>query len=113
VSRQYVPEHAELVWLDLNPQAGHEQAGGRPALVLSARSYNRASGFAVVCPVTNRSKGYPFEVTIPAGCGATGVIIADQVRSVDWIARRAARLGAVPSDVIEAVKDLIAPLLGF
>lgn len=111
--KRYVPERADLIWLDLHPQAGHEQAGRRPALVLSSRSYNRASGFTIVCPVTHRAKGYPFEVALPAGCGATGVVIADQIRSLDWIARHAARLGTVPEHVLEAVKSRIETILGF
>ncbi len=80
--------------------------------MLSPRSYNERAGFAICCPVSNRAKGYPFEVPVPAGSGATGVIIADQIRSFDWTARRAARMGQVPPETVEAVLDLIAPVLG-
>jgi mRNA interferase MazF len=99
------------VWLDLNPQAGHEQAGRRPAVVLSPRRYNERSGLAIFCPITSQVKGYPFEVVLPAGCGASGVILADQVRSLDWVARRAEPMGRVAPGVIDEVLDLIAPLL--
>ena len=113
MTKRYVPERADLIWLDLHPQAGHEQSGRRPALVLSPMSYNRASGLVIVCPVTSRIKGYPFEVELPGGCGATGVIMADHIRSLDWVARRAAHLGTVPGRVVEAVGDLVVPILGF
>lgn len=113
MTKRYVPERADLIWLDLHPQAGHEQSERRPAVVLSPQSYNRASGLVVVCPVTSRIKGYPFEVALPAGCAATGVIIADQIRSVDWVARHGTRFGTVPTHVLNTVKDLLIPLLGF
>jgi mRNA interferase MazF len=100
-----------VVWLDLHPQAGHEQAGRRPAVVLSPRRYNERSGLAIFCPITSQVKGYPFEVVLPAGCGASGVILADQVRSLDWVARRAEPMGRVDPSVIDEVLDLIAPLL--
>jgi mRNA interferase MazF len=83
----YVPDGGDFVWLSFDPQAGHEQAGRRPALVLSPKICNQKSGLALVCPVTNQAKGYPFEVTVPIGHGVTGVILADHVRSVDWKAR--------------------------
>ncbi|MBV8580366.1 MAG: endoribonuclease MazF [Candidatus Eremiobacteraeota bacterium] len=108
---QYVPDRADLVWLDHNPQAGHEQAGRRPAVVLSPRVYNERAGLAICCPITSRAKGYPFEVPLPDGCGATGVVLADQLRSLDWIARRAERLGAVDTSLMAHITDLIAPLL--
>ena len=80
----FVPDAGDLVWLTFDPQAGHEQAGRRPALVLSPRSYNQKSGLALVCPVTNQVKGYPFEVPLPPGCGASGAILADHLKSLDW-----------------------------
>jgi mRNA interferase MazF len=109
----YVPDRGDLVWIDLDPQAGHEQAGRRPALVLSARIYNAGSRrLAIICPVTSKAKGYPFEVSVPPGSGADGVIIADQVRSLDWVARSATSLGRVPEATVRGVTDLIATLLG-
>jgi len=111
VTNGYVPDRGDLVWLDLSPQAGHEQAGRRPALVLSPRAYNDRAGFALVCPISNQQKGYPFEVPVPRGCGANGVIIADQLKSVDWRARHADAMGSVGSQTLAHVLDLIEPLL--
>ena len=97
----------------MSPQAGHEQAGRRPALVLSPSAYNRATGLAVACPVTSRVKGYPFEVELPAGGEVSGVVLADQVRSLDWRTRRAAPGGrasaAVVAEVLGKLGTLIAP----
>jgi mRNA interferase MazF len=101
------------VWLTFDPQAGREQAGRRPALVQSSRQYNSKSQLALVCPVTNQTKGYPFEVAFPAGHGATGVILADHVKSVDWKARHAEKLGRCPTEVIDEVRARLAPLLGY
>jgi mRNA interferase MazF len=105
----YVPARGDLVWLPLNPQAGHEQAGHRPALVISPISYNRRVGLAVCCPVTSQAKGYPFEVLLPAGLGVEGVILSDQLKSLDWRVRKARRIGTVPADVVqEAVGKILA-----
>jgi len=108
-----VPDAGDVVWLTFDPQAGREQAGRRPALVLSPRIYNAKSGLALVCPITNQPKGYPFEVSVPSGHGATGVILADHVKSVDWKARRAEKLGHCTEEVIEEVRAKLAPLLGY
>src|SRR5947199_10236049 len=90
VSRKsYIPERGDAVWISLDPEAGHEQAGRRPALVLSPSSYNRKAELALVCPITNQVKGYPFEVAVPQGLAVSGVILADQVKSLDWRERRA------------------------
>ena len=99
--RQYVPERGDIVWLHFTPGAGHEQAGHRPALVISPRSYNRRVGLALFCPVTSQVKGYPFEVELPPGLEATGAILSDQVKSLDWRARKAERLCTVPSEVLD------------
>ena len=109
----YVPEAGDFVWLTFDPQAGREQAGRRPVLVLSPRLYNAKSLLALVCPITNQAKGYPFEVAVPAGHGAAGVILADHVKSVDWKARRAEKLGQCPIEVIDEVRARLAPLLGY
>jgi mRNA interferase MazF len=108
----YAPDAGELVWLNFNPQAGHEQSGRRPALILSPKTYNHKSGLALACPVTSRVKGYPFEVHIPAGCGVGGVILADQLKSVDWKVRRAEKIGRVPAATLEDVLARLASLLG-
>jgi mRNA interferase MazF len=109
----FVPEAGDFVWLTFNPQAGREQAGRRPALVLSPRVYNVKSGLALACPITSQSKGYPFEVPVPSGHGATGVILADHVKSIDWKARRAERLGHCTNEVMDEVRAKLAPLLGY
>ncbi len=109
----FVPDVGDFVWLTFDPQAGREQAGRRPALVLSPRIYNAKSGLALACPVTNQVKGYPFEVAAPASVGATGVILTDHVKSVDWKARRAEPLGRCPDDVMDEVRARLAPLLGY
>lgn len=111
VTGRYVPSAGDLVWLTFDPQAGHEQAGRRPALVLSPRVYNDAARLAIVCPVTTRAKGYPFEVRLPAACGVEGVVLADHVKSIDWQARRAEVAGVVPADVLVEVAERLRPLL--
>ncbi len=108
---EYVPERGDLVWLTLNPQAGHEQASRRPAVVLSPAAYNGKVGLAIFCPVTSRVKGYPFEVPIPRGGPATGAILADQVKSLDWRARRAERIAALPGATVEEVLRKLGTLL--
>jgi mRNA interferase MazF len=113
VSAAYVPDAGDFIWLMFDPQAGREQAGRRPALVLSPRIYNSKSGLALVCPVTSHAKGYPFEVAVPAGHGVTGVILADHVKSADWKQRGAAKLGRCPLEAIEEVRAKLAPLVGY
>ena len=109
----FVPEAGDLVWLTFDPQAGHEQARRRPALVLSPRSYNQRSGLALVCPVTNQVKGYPFEVPLPSGCGVSGAVLADHLKSVDWSARRVTKIGRIPPATVDEVLAKLAPLLGY
>src|SRR5690348_7717158 len=93
----YVPDRGEAIWMTLNPQAGHEQEGRRPALVLSPRAYNKATGLVVACPITNQVKGYPFEVVIPAGLAVSGAVLSDHVKSLDWRARKAAPICLLPA----------------
>ena len=109
----FVPDAGDFVWLTFDPQAGRAQAGRRPALVLSPRIYNARSGLALACPVTNQAKGYPFEVPVPTGGGATGVILADQIKSIDWKARHAERLGRCTDEVMGEVRAKLAALLGY
>lgn len=97
----YVPERGDAVWITFNPQAGHEQAGRRPALVLSPSAYNRKVGLAILCPITNQIKGYPFEVRIPEGLKVTGAILSDQVKNLDWKARQAAFICRLPNVITE------------
>ena len=105
VSR-YIPEEGDIVWLEYDPQAGHEQAGHRPAVVLSRKAYNRKTGLAIFCPITSRVKGYPFEVTVN-GRKIRGAILSDQVKSFDWKARRAKRIEKLDD---ESFADVIAKL---
>jgi mRNA interferase MazF len=113
VVTSYVPDTGDFIWMTFDPQAGREQAGRRPALVLSPRAYNTRSGLAIVCPVTTQQKGYPFEVAIPPGNRATGAILADHLKSVDWKVRRAEKLGRCPEEAMEEVRARLAPLLGY
>ena len=106
-----VPNRGDVVWVEFNPQAGSEQAGRRPALVISPRSYNRKAGLALVCPITSRIKGYPFEVELPPGLKAKGAILCDHIKSLDWRARRATRWGAVPDPVMQEVTARILVLV--
>lgn len=107
----YVPERGDLVWLTLDPQAGHEQRGRRPALVLSPAVYNGKTGLALVCPLTSQVKGYPFEVALPQGLSVNGVVLSDQIRSLDWRVRQAAFICKAPHRLLEEVVAKITPLL--
>lgn len=106
------PRRGDLVWLDFTPQAGHEQAGRRPALILSPESYNRKTGLALACPITNQTKGYPFEVPLPVGLTITGVVLSDHVRSIDWRARRAERAGKAGDGTLAEVAGKLTALIG-
>lgn len=107
----FVPERGDLVWLDFSPQAGHEQSGRRPAFVLSPRYYNAASGLALFCPITSRLKGYPFEVSLPASSPVQGLVLADQIKSLDWRARKARRIAPAPEAVVAEVLGKAQTLL--
>ena len=107
----YVPERGDAVWITLDPQAGHEHAGRRSALVLSPSAYNGRVGLALLCPITTQVKGYPFEVPLPAGLPVAGVVGADQVKSLDWRARKATRIAAVPEEIVTQVVSRLQTLL--
>lgn len=108
---RYVPGRGDLIWLEFDPQSGREQAKRRPALVLSPIAYNRRSSLAIVCPVTSQEKGYPFEVPLPRGMKTKGVVLADQLKSLDWRARKAKRIEKVPSTTLHAVLEKAVLLL--
>ncbi len=110
MTRTYVPDRGDAVWLQFNPQAGHEQAGRRPALVLSPAAYNGKVGLAVLCPITSQSKGYPFEVAISTR-NLTGVVLSDQVKSLDWRVRQAEMIERVPDKVVQEVLARLSALL--
>jgi mRNA interferase MazF len=106
----YIPDEGDIVWLNFTPQSGHEQAGRRPAVVLSPKAYNSRAGLAVCVPVTNQIKGYPFEVVL-SGAGATGAALADQVKSLDWQARQAEHKGTATVAELAEIKAKIRSLL--
>ena len=105
------PVRGDLVWLDFTPQAGHEQAGRRPAIILSPESYNRKTGLAIACPITNQVKGYPFEVALPAGIPVAGVVLSDHVGNIDWRARRSERAGRAGDGTLSEVCGKLAALI--
>ena len=107
----YTPERGDVVWISLNPQAGDEQSGRRPAVVLSPGAYNGKVGLAILCPVTSQVKGYPFEVRLPEELDIGGVILADQVKSLDWRARKAEFAGSLPAATIGEVLQRLNTLL--
>jgi mRNA interferase MazF len=107
----YVPERGDAIWITLNPQAGHEQAGRRPAVVLSPAAYNGRVGLAILCPITSQIKGYPFEVVLPPGLAVTGAVLSDQVKSLDWRARTAALICALPAATIAEVLQKLNTLV--
>ena len=107
----YVPQRGDIVWISLNPQAGHEQAGRRPAVVVSPKSYNGKVGLCLFCPITSQVKGYPFEVAVPQGLPVGGVVLADQVKSLDWRARKAEFAGRLPADASDEVLGKLGALL--
>lgn len=107
----YVPDRGDVVWISLNPQVGHEQAGRRPAVVVSPRSYNGKVGLGLFCPITSQVKGYPFEVALPAGLPVSGVILADQVKSLDWRSHQAELATRLPANTSAEVVGKIAALL--
>ena len=118
VAADYVPDAGDLIKVEFSggrsneEQAGHEQAGWRPAVVLSPKAYNKRSGLALVVPVTNAIKGYPFEVDLPAGLKITGTVLSDSVRSIDWRHRQARYFDKAPAEVLKAVRAKLAVLFG-
>jgi mRNA interferase MazF len=107
----YVPQRGDLIWIDFDPQVGREQRGRRPALVLSPKHYNAKSSLALICPVTSKAKGYPFEVELPTGLEVEGVILADQLRSLDYQGRRARFISRLPSEKCQEVLGRAKALL--
>lgn len=111
-SADYCPDAGDLVWIDLNLTVGHEQSDHRPAIVLTPRQYNAPSGLCIICPITSRARGYPFEVAIPHGHAISGIILVDQVRSVSWEKRYVKMAGAAPIELLDEVRERLAVLLG-
>ena len=111
MARRYTPARGDVMWITLNPQAGHEQVGRRPALVLSPSAYNGKVGLAILCPITSQVKGYPFEVAIPSGSKLAGVILADQVKNLDWRVRKAEFICKLPRKTTDEVLQKLGTLL--
>jgi len=109
--KKYVPGRGDVVWITLNPQAGHEQSVRRPALVLSPESYNGKIGLAILCPITAQIKGYPFEVTIPSGLAVSGAILSDQVKSLDWHVRETEYACELPESTVSETLHKLGTLL--
>ena len=107
----YVPKRGDAIWIDFNPQVGHEQAGRRPAIVLSPQSYNGKVGLCLLCPITNQVKDYPFEVLIPTGLGVKGVVLSDQAKSLDWRVRNAEFIIDLPETITNEVLKKLKSLL--
>lgn len=109
---EYVPDRGDVIWLNFNPQAGREQSGHRPALVISPKEYNRKTGLAVMCPMTTQAKGYPFEVAITTG-SVQGVVLSDHLKNLDWKERKATFKGKASPAVFKEVMNKISALLMF
>ncbi len=109
--KEYIPDRGDLVWITLNPHSGHEQSGRRPAVVISPALYNSKVGLSIMCPVTGQVKGYPFEVKIPAGLEVKGVVLADQVRNLDWRARKAELICSLPEDAMTEIQQKLIALI--
>jgi len=109
--KHYIPDRGDIIWLKFNPQAGHEQAGRRPALVISPKLYNGRVGSALLCPITRQIKGYPFEVKLPDGLKVSGAVLADQIKSLDWRARQAEFICKAPEAIVAEVREKIHVLI--
>ena len=110
--RRYTPRRGDVVWLTFSPQAGHEQAGRRPAVVISPEAYNAKVGLALFCPITSQVKGYPFEVALPEECDIGGVILADQIKSLDFAARDTEFIFHLPDGIVDELLGKIRTLVG-
>lgn len=108
---EWIPDRGDVVWLTFDPQAGHERAGRRPAVVLSPAAYNGKVGLAICCPITSRIKGYPFEAVLPSGFPVSGVVLSDQVKSLDWRARRAEVVGHLSASLVAEILGKLGTLL--
>ncbi len=108
--KSYVPQRGDVIWVSLDPTRGHEQRGRRPALIVSSRSYNAASGLALACPVTSQTKGYPFEVKIILK-KKKGAVLVDQIRSIDWNERKVEKILSAPTRVLEETQERLSKLI--
>ena len=111
MSKMYSPDRGDAVWLNFSPKAGHEQSGRRPAVVVSPGSYNKKVGLGLFCPITSQTKGYPFEVRIPADIGISGVVLSDQMKSLDWRVRNAQFICRLPESTVSEILKKLSTLL--
>ncbi len=111
--KNYIPDQGDLIWIEFNPQAGHEQAGLRPALVISPASYNGAVGLALICPITSKVKGYPFEVLLSKKFKISGAILSDQLKNLDWRIRKAKFISKAPVDIVKEVIEKIHTIIAY
>ena len=111
MTTRYVPDRGDIVWLAFSPARGHEQAGHRPAVVVSPAAYNRKVGLGLFCPVTTQAKGYPFEVTVPPGLPVSGVVLSDHVKNLDWRARRSRFACRLPAEIMAEVLGKLGTLI--
>ena len=111
MGRRYIPDRGDIVWLQFDPQAGREQSGIRPAIVISPKSYNSKVGLALFCPITKEVKGYPFEVDLSEKHKASGTILSDQIKSLDWRVRKAKKIGRAPKVIVQDVLAKIESLI--
>lgn len=109
--KSYTPQRGDVIRLNFTPQQGHEQAGKRPALVLSPKMYNEKTGLALVCPITHHKKGYPFEVELPENLKTRGVILADHIKNLDWRAREATWIEKAPPETVKKVGHKVSLLV--
>ncbi len=107
----YAPARGDIVWLQFTPQAGHEQSGRRPAVIVSPKEYNAKVGLCLCCPITSRVKGYPFEVALPLDIGISGAVLCDQVKSFDWKARNATLAAALSVPLVREIQARIIALI--
>jgi mRNA interferase MazF len=110
--RPYVPDSGDIVWLDFDPQAGREQAGRRPAVVLSLRSINLKTSVAYACPITSKVKGYRFQVPLPPELPVHGAVLCEHLRSIDWRVRNAVFLGRMPDAILSHVREVVRTIAG-
>lgn len=109
----YIPDQGDLIWLEFNPQAGHEQAGVRPAIVISPASYNGAVGLALICPITSKVKGYPFEVLLSKKLKISGAILSDQIKNLDWRVWKAKFISKASAEIVKEVIEKIHTIIAY
>ncbi|MCH5583790.1 endoribonuclease MazF [Shimazuella sp. AN120528] len=111
VKKSYTPKQGDIIWMQFNPQAGHEKSGHRPAIVISPEVYNQKTGLAILCPITSKVKDHPFEVLLPENFPVQGAILSDQIKNMDWRVRGAKFIGEIPNEILEEVREKLELLI--